>query len=67
LIVEVMADATLGRKHTGVKEDQVCIQRLRVDQGHVVQLACSSMGPLRFAVFSRIQMRDALGQRLAGE
>ena len=63
LIVEVRADAALRLDDAAVQEVQVRVERRRVEEPHVVELAGAAVHARRRAILCRLGVRDALGER----
>jgi hypothetical protein len=64
LIVKMRADTALGLKDAAVEKEQVCVQRMGVKYGHVIELSGPAVHCLGGAVLSRIRVRDTFRERL---
>jgi hypothetical protein len=62
LVMEVMADAAFRFDDPPVQEEEIGIEIVVIEQGHVVQLAGSFMDRFGWPVLRRIGVDDALGQ-----
>src|SRR5262245_7099325 len=65
LIGEVMADAALVLNDASMKKVQVGIERMWVEQAHVVELPRSTVYGFRRPVLGGVRMNDALSQGFA--